>query len=81
MDLGLPGLLAYVTMVVLSLGLMVAVLRRSKDGWHRCQAAGILGALTAVWVHGLFDAVLWGTKPSFLMWWLLGLAMTVSLSE
>jgi putative inorganic carbon (HCO3(-)) transporter len=80
-DLGLPGLWAYVTIVLCSLGLIVTALKHSANRWQRQQAAGILGALVAVWVHGLFDAVLWGTKPSFLLWWLIGLTVIAFLRE
>jgi putative inorganic carbon (HCO3(-)) transporter len=73
-DLGLPGLWAYATILILSLGLLLAALRRAGG---RFAAAAVLGALAAVGGHGLFDAVLWGAKPAFLLWWLIGLAAVI----
>ncbi len=80
-DLGLPGLWAYVTIAILSSGLLIVAVRRRADRRQRYQLAAILGALVAVWTHGLFDAVLWGTKPAFLLWWLFGLAITAFFEE
>jgi len=76
-DLGLPGLVAYGTLVLLSLWMAASVVTDRVDRWIRFVGAGLLGALVAVLTHGLFDAVLWGTKPAFELWWLFGLAATV----
>ncbi|MCX6028927.1 MAG: O-antigen ligase family protein [Chloroflexi bacterium] len=80
-DLGLPGLWAYVTITILSSGLLIVAMRRRAARRQRYQLAAILGALVAVWTHGLFDAVLWDTKPAFLLWWLFGLAITAFFEE
>jgi putative inorganic carbon (HCO3(-)) transporter len=85
-DLGLPGLWAYVTIIILSSGLLIGALHRgggmgALGRERRYPLAAILGALAAVWTHGLFDAVLWGNKPAFLLWWLFGLAATAFLDE
>ncbi len=77
-DLGLPGLWAYATILILSLGLLLAALRRPGG---RFAAAAVLGALAAVGGHGLFDAVLWGTRPASLLWWLIGLAAVIYLEK
>lgn len=70
-DLGLPGLIAYAIILVLGLwGAAGAVRPADKSSWP----AAVLAALVAVLVHGLIDATLWGTKPAFILWWLLGLS-------
>jgi putative inorganic carbon (HCO3(-)) transporter len=75
-DLGLPGLVAYGTIVLLCLWMAASAVAGRADRWTRFVGAGLLGALVAVLTHGLFDAVLWGTKPAFELWWLFGLAAT-----
>ena len=72
-DLGVPGLVAYVGLLVNACLMLVRVLR-GADALSRTLAAGTLGALTAMIVHGLFDAVTWGTKLSFMPWLLFALA-------
>lgn len=76
-DLGLPGLVAYGTIILLSSWLAASAVAGRTDRWTRFVGAGLLGALVAVLTHGLFDAVLWGTKPAFELWWLFGLAATI----
>ena len=77
MDLGLPGLTAYVAMLISVIFVLVRVYRRSGDPVRRMLAVGILGSVTAMLVHGISDAVTWGTKLSFLPWMLFALAMLV----
>jgi putative inorganic carbon (HCO3(-)) transporter len=79
-DLGLPGLIAYATIVVLSLWMALATSQKAA-GWRRYAAAGVWAGLIGVLVHGLVDAVLWGTKPAAVLWWLLALAATFYSSE
>ncbi|MEZ4711356.1 MAG: O-antigen ligase family protein [Caldilineaceae bacterium] len=68
LDLGLPGLIAYIS-ILLNLGVMlVASLRRSTTALERALTVGAAGSLTAMLVHGLLDAVTWGTKFSFAPW-------------
>ena len=80
-DLGLPGLIAYATILILSLWVVGWTAATSPDRQQRFVAAGLLGALVGVLAHGLFDAVLWGAKPAFVLWWLLGLASGIFLEE
>ncbi len=74
-DLGIPGLVAYVAL--LTIGLVTALRAFLTLGRRRepDQAALWLGlgiGLIALVVHGLVDAVTWGTKPAILFWILLG---------
>jgi len=70
-DLGLPGLISYVALLVVA----------GQTGWQRIRrggearwlALGVLAGLFGFHVYGLVDTVALGSKPSFLFWWLLGL--------
>ena len=42
-------------------------------------AAGALGGLLAMFVHGIFDAAVWGSKPAIVPWLLIALAVQVGL--
>lgn len=77
LDLGLPGLVAYLA-VWFGAG---ALLWRS---WHgatrrrlRALAVGAAGSLFAYFIYGLTDAVALGARPGFLFWYLLGLVVAL----
>jgi putative inorganic carbon (HCO3(-)) transporter len=81
-DLGLPGLVAWLAIFLLVCWSAWRVYRR---GWAVGQVgtlphlaglgAGLLGAQVALAVHGLTDAVTWGTRPAVVVWAMWGLAM------
>ncbi len=71
-DLGLVGLAAFTALYALSL-------RAAYRAW-RCGerlGMGVFGALAAAGLHGLVDAVQWGSKPAFLLWLFMGLALSL----
>lgn len=75
-DLGLPGLIAFVAL----LGLVLAAAVRSARAWAGDQAlalqvTALAAGLAAVLVHGLLDAATWGSKPAVFIWALMGLIM------
>ena len=78
-DLGLPGLIAYLALSINTLILTVKVLRQPDSALNWTLAAGALGGLVAMFVHGIFDAPLWGSKAEFLPWLLMALAVRVGL--
>ena len=78
-DLGLPGLIAYLALFINTFALLVAALRRREATLDWVLAAGALGGLTAMLVHGIFDAPVWGSKPAFLPWLLVVLSVQVGL--
>jgi len=45
--------------------------RRTALRW--ALAVGAFGALSGIFVHGLFDAAMWGTRVAFLFWLLVAL--------
>jgi len=77
-DLGLPGLVAFVGL--LSGSLMAAwkayrTYGARKEAGPRGLALGLLISLVIVGLHGLTDAVTWGTKPAIIPWLVMGLAV------
>lgn len=83
LDLGAPGLIAYLAIVINLLLMLIPLLKRRDNvsiqegaesaaltpaGATRNLAAGLLGALVAMQVHGLLDAATWGNKLAFAPW-------------
>lgn len=79
LDLGLPGLIAYLALYANTFALLVIALRRRAAAVEWTLAAGTLGALTAMFLHGIFDAPLWSSRPAFLPWLFIALAAVVGL--
>ena len=73
LDLGLPGLVAYVALWLVCLALVVGLLRRSNTGPIRWLAGGIGGGLAAYAVYGMVDTVALGAKPGIFFWALIAL--------
>lgn len=73
LDLGVPGLVAFLALYLVAGWVLLGVLRRER-GFRRALAVGVLGGLAAHAAFGLADAVALGAKPGFLFWWLLALA-------
>jgi len=71
LDLGIPGLVAYLALLGLGLGLGWQVARKNV-AW-RGVALGLIGSLVALHIFGLADALAPGSKPGLLFWWALGL--------
>jgi putative inorganic carbon (HCO3(-)) transporter len=78
-DLGIPGLIAWLAIFGLVANCAWAVYRRGRrlqDAWIMALGAGLLGSQLALAVHGLTDAVTWGmVRPAPLVWALWGLAV------
>lgn len=75
-DLGLPGLIAFVAL----LGIVLTSALRAARNWAAerdlaLQAVGLAAGLVAVLVHGLLDAATWGSKPAIFIWGIMGLIM------
>ena len=76
-DLGIPGLVAYLA----CLGLSFLLLAKAYRAWGRRHEAGLrllaaasIAALVGMCVHGLVDVVVWGNKGAFLPWAIVGLS-------
>ncbi len=77
LDLGVPGLIAYLALLLNTLIMLAKVLQQRARALDWALAAGALGGVVAMLVHGLFDAPVWGVKPAFIPWLLIALAMLV----
>jgi len=76
-DLGIPGLVAYVAIVTSCLIMAFRswhTFRRAGERNLEALSAGVFASLIAMITHGLVDAPLWGTKPSVVAWFFMGLA-------
>ncbi|MCS7220543.1 MAG: O-antigen ligase family protein [Anaerolineae bacterium] len=78
LDLGIPGLIAYLAILIVALTIcwQVALASTSAaDGgrWVRALALGLAAGLVALHVYGLTDALALGSKPAVAFWYALGL--------
>jgi putative inorganic carbon (HCO3(-)) transporter len=79
LDLGLPGLVAYLAIWLGTAGLLVRVYRRSDVRSHRAMAGGLGAGLIAYFMFGMTDAIALGAKVGVLFW--MTLALCVSLHQ
>ena len=73
LDLGLPGLIAYLAIIINLYVMLWQMLRKPQTALNRALTVGATGSLTAMLVHGILDTHLWGTKLAFLPWILFAL--------
>lgn len=76
LDLGLPGLIAYLAALLSALGMASAAARAlGQRGQIELRALAVGGAagLAALMVNGLVDVAAWGTRAAFVPWLLVGL--------
>lgn len=75
-DLGLPGLIAYLAVLASMLwmgGTAARKFRHEKDGTLGAVAVGVLAGMVALMAHGLVDIGVWGTRAAFFPWLTIGL--------
>lgn len=73
LDLGLPGLVAYLSLWLLTAVMLWQSWKRADSVWLRGLALGFAGSLLAHFVYGMIDVVALGAKPGFIFWVSLGL--------
>lgn len=73
LDLGLPGLVAYLALWLGAARLLWGSWRRTGAVRLRALDVGLGGSLFAYFIYGLTDAVALGARPGFLFWYLLAL--------
>ena len=78
LDLGILGLIAYLSINISALWMLVQVWQRRDrlpfpKPYNRALIFGLGGGLTAYLVYGLFDTLALGAKPGVFWWYLLGL--------
>lgn len=72
LDLGLPGLIAYLALLGIAMAICWRCARRG-DPLVRAAALGLAAGLVGLHVYGLADAVALGSKPGVAFWFALGL--------
>jgi putative inorganic carbon (hco3(-)) transporter len=73
LDLGIPGLIAYIAVWLGAGAMLWQTWRESRALWARSLVIGFTGSLLGYFVYGMTDTVALGAKPGFLFWILLGL--------
>ncbi len=77
LDLGIPGLIAFLALYVAAFAMLMRIGRnaaQTQDGlWQRAVALGLAGGLLAHIGYGMTDAVTLGAKPGLIFWLMLGL--------
>jgi len=79
LDLGIPGLIAFIALYIGAFWMLANVWKRSPNPqlatfkMQRATILGLGGGLAAHLLYGLTDAVALGAKPGVLFWMLLGL--------
>ncbi|HEX9988553.1 MAG TPA: O-antigen ligase family protein [Chloroflexia bacterium] len=81
LDLGLPGLIAFMSTWMVAAALAWATWRRRTDSWGRALSAGIMASLLCAFLFGLTDSVVMVAKPGFIFWVLLALLVALYNSE
>jgi putative inorganic carbon (HCO3(-)) transporter len=71
LDVGIPGLIAYIALLLVSTA--AAWQTAKKDRALRAASVGLLSSLAAFHIYGLADALALGSKPAVLLWAVFGL--------
>jgi len=79
LDLGIPGLVAYLAIWLVTGALLVRIYRRSSSSTYRLIASGLGVGLIAHFMFGMADAIPLGAKVGVLFW--LTLAYIVGLNR
>ena len=77
-DLGIPGLAAWLAIwgsVIYAAWSLFQAGKKDSAAWQAAFGAALLCAQAAMAVHGLWDAVTWGTRPAVLVWAMWGTAI------
>jgi putative inorganic carbon (HCO3(-)) transporter len=77
LDIGIPGLIAYIALIAVASGMAYQILRRHRDTDERAMCLGLWASLIAVHLFGLTDAISLGAKVGIFLWWNLGLIAAV----
>jgi len=79
-DLGLPGLIAYLALLGLTLWMAWQAAQRFKEKERpvlHAIAIGGLSGMMALLVHGFVDNTMWNTRAAFLPWVMMGMLVAL----
>jgi putative inorganic carbon (HCO3(-)) transporter len=72
LDLGVPGLVAYVALLAAAITMGIQVWRQSREAWIRASAQGLVCGILAQQVFGITDAIPLGAKVGIFYWIVVG---------
>jgi putative inorganic carbon (HCO3(-)) transporter len=67
-ELGIPGLVAYIAILIGAGWMAWVIWKRSGDPWMRTAAAGLISGQLAFHIFGLGDAIPLGVKAGVFFW-------------
>lgn len=73
LDLGIPGLIAYLSVWLLTAVMLWQTWQQAKDPWLKALALGMAASLAAYFVYAMTDTIALGGRPGFIFWLLIGL--------
>ena len=76
-DLGIPGLVAYLSLLTAFALMAWRIYRYSNDRLLQALAVGLLGGMLAHQMYGLTDAITLGAKPGIVLWAMMGLVAAI----
>lgn len=76
-DVGLPGLIAFLATLVLLIVVSRETFRLSKGTPWRYLAHGLFGGFVVYLVHGFFDYITFSTKSASIIWTMMGLMVAL----
>jgi len=77
LDLGLPGLVAWLALYIIAFWMLWWTYRRSPDGLTQALVLGSGGALIAHLVYAMTDCGVLDAKPNIVFWMIVGLSVTL----
>ncbi len=77
LDLGLPGLVAWQALYIVTFWMLWRTHRRSPDGLLRALALGSGGALIGHLVYAMTDCAVLDAKPNIVFWAIIGLSVAL----
>ena len=77
LDLGLPGLISYLALWFISVGLLWKGWQKKHKPEQQILLVGLCGSFTAGWMFGILDSLGLGERPGFVWWLLLAIMVAV----
>lgn len=77
LDVGVPGLVAYLALLGVATHMTYQVLRHDSEPYVRALCLGLWTNLAAIHIFGLADAIALGTKVGIFLWWNVGLIAAI----
>ena len=81
LDLGLPGLIAFLWFLISWFVKVIKGIKKEDSLNNRLLLIGVTAGVVAYLGHGLIDALMLGSKPTFLVWVLLGVGAALTRSQ